>query len=147
MLNDFLKTAQSALADQLSGKTELGSDKVESAANIVGDTFKSGLMDKFRSGDLSAISGLIGSGGTSSPLAGSLINSTVTNLISKLGLSKEIAASVSKFAVPFVIGKFSQFASSKGKTGEDGVKDILADLVGNSLKDSLMGGIGKKFGL
>jgi hypothetical protein len=146
MLNDFLKTAQTALIEQLAGKTQLSSDNLESAANVVGDTFKSGLMDKFKSGDLSAITGLIGSGGNSSPLAGSLVNSTVSNLVSKLGLSKEVSNSVAKFAVPFIIEKFGQFASSKGKTGEDGVKDILGDLVGNSIKDSLIEGIGKKFG-
>jgi hypothetical protein len=147
MLNDFLKTAQSSLMERLSGKTELAPDKLESTANLVGDTFKAGLMDKFKSGDLNAITGLLGKGGNSSPFATNLINSTVSNLISKLGLSKEVANTVSNIAVPLLIEKFSGFVSSKGNSDEDGVKNILGDLVGNTLKDNLLGGLGKKFGL
>ena len=36
--------------------------------------------------------------------------------------------------------------SAKGKTNEDGVKDIMGDLLKGSVKDKLMGGLGKNFG-
>jgi len=145
MLNDFLKTIQGGLGEKLLG-TGIDSNKVGGVTDVVTDTFKDGLMDKFSSGDLSAISGLLGKGGSSSPMAGSLVNNVVGNLISKMGLSKEISNSIAKIAVPFIIDKFSGFASAKGKNSEEGIGDLMGDLLKGSLKDNLLGGLGKKFG-
>ncbi len=145
MLNDFLKTIQGSLGEQLSG-AGVESDKISGVTDVVTNTFKDGLMEKFSGGDLSSIAGLLGKGGSSSPFAGSLANNVVGNLISKVGLSKEISNSVAKLAVPFVIEKLSGFASEKGKTGEDGIGDLMGDLIKGSMKDKLLGGLGKKFG-
>ncbi len=146
MLNQFLNTAKEGLVSQLSGKTELEEGKLDGIANVVTDTFKSGLMDKVSSGNLTDIIGLLGKGGSSSPLAVSLINSTANNLISKLGLPKGVADKIGSIAIPFIISKFSDFTSKKGKTDEEGVKDIFADLLKGSAKDKILGGLGKKFG-
>jgi hypothetical protein len=145
MLNDFLKTIQGGLGEQLLG-AGLDSNKIGGATDVVTDTFKEGLMDKFSSGDLSAITGLIVKGGSSSPFAGVLANNVVGNLVSKLGLSKEISNTVAKLAVPFIIDKLGAFASSKGKDNEEGIGDLMGDLLKGSMKDKLLGGLGKKFG-
>ncbi len=145
MLNDFLKTIQGSLGEKLKG-TGVESDKISGVTDVVTNTFKDGLMEKFSAGDLSSITGLLGKGGSSSPFAGSLANSVVGNLISKLGLSKEISNTVAKMAVPFVIEKLSGFASEKGKNSEDGIGDLMGDLLKGSMKDKLLGGLGKKFG-
>lgn len=146
MLNEFLQSIKGGLGEQLLGTTDLDSGKLEGVTNVVTDTFKDGLMDKFGSGDLSAITALLGKGGSSSPFAGSLVNNVVGNLISKMGLSKEISNTIAKVAVPFIIDKFSGFASEKGKNNEDGIGDLMGDLLKGSVKDQLLGGIGKKFG-
>ena len=145
MLNEFLKTIQGGLGEQLSS-TGLDSSKIGGATDVVADTFKEGLMEKFSGGDLSAITGLLGKGGSSSPFAGSLVNNVVGNLISKMGLSKEISNTVAKIAVPFIIDKLSGFASEKGKNSEEGIGDLMGDLVKGSIKDNLLDGIRKKFG-
>ena len=147
MLNEFLKTAQDGLVQQLAGKTDVEKGKLDGVAKVVTDTFKTGLSDKASSGNLSDIMGLFGKGGSSSPFGNSLMNDTVANLVSKLGLPKGISDTIARVAVPFVIDKFSSFTSSKGKSNESGVQDILGDLMKGSLKDNLLGGLGKKFGL
>ncbi len=146
MLNEFLKTVKGGLGEQLSGAAGLDSGKLESVTNVVTDTFKDGLMDKLGSGDFKSVAGLLGKGGSSTPFAGSLIDGVVGNLISKVGLPKEVSNTVAKAAVPFIIGKLGDFASAKGKNSEDGVKDLMGDLLKGSVKDKLLGGIGKKFG-
>ncbi len=146
MLNEFLKTVKGGLGEQLMGTAGIEAGKLDSVTNVVTDTFKDGLMEKFSGGDLSAITGLLGQGGSSSPFAGTLVNSVIGNLSSKVGLPKEISSTVAKMAVPFIINKFSGFASDKGKNSEDGIGDLLGDLVKGSVKDKLLGGLGKKFG-
>lgn len=146
MLDQFLKTVKGGLLEELTGKTEVDKGKLDGVAEVVTDTFKSGLMDKASSGHLNDIMGLLGKGGSSSPLAGSLMNSTVSNLVSKLGLPKGIADKIGAIAIPFIIDKFNGFTSEKGKSNEDGVKDILGDLLKGSAKDKLLGGLGMKLG-
>ena len=146
MLDQFLKTVKGGLVDQLAGKTDVEEEKLGGVANVITDTFKKGLMDKVSNGKLNDIMSLFGKGGGSSPLASSLVNSTVSNLVSKLGLPKSVADSIGKIAIPFIIDKFSDFTSEKGKSNEEGVKDIFSDLLKGSAKDKILGGLGKKFG-
>lgn len=146
MLNQFLKTVKGELANQLAGKTDVDKGKLDGVAEVVTDTFKTGLTDTAKSGKLNEIMGLFGKEGSSSPLATNLMNSTVSNLVSKLGLPKGVSDKIGAIAIPFIISKFSDFTSEKGKSDEEGVKDIFGDILKGSVKDKLMGGLGKKFG-
>lgn len=146
MLEQFLNTVKGSLVSQLTGKTDVDEGKLDGVADVVADTFKTGLVDKASSGKLDEIMGLLGNGGSSSSFATSLTNSTVSNLVSKLGLPKGISDKIGSIAIPFIISKFSEFTSGKGKTNEEGVKDIMGDLLKGTVKDKLIGGIGKKFG-
>lgn len=146
MLNEFLKTIKAGLVDKLAGKTEVDEGKLDGVAQVVTDTFKTGLEDKASSGKLGDIMGLLGKEGSSSPFASSLVNNTVSNLASKLGLPKGVSDTIAGIAIPFIIDKFSSFTSAKGKSNQEGVKDIVGDLLKGSAKDKLMGGLGKKFG-
>lgn len=146
MLDQFLKTVKGELANQLAGKTDVDKGKLDGVAEVVTDTFKTGLTDTAKSGKLNEIMGLFGKEGSSSPLATNLMNSTVSNLVSKLGLPKGVSDKIGAIAIPFIISKFSDFTSEKGKSDEEGVKDIFGDILKGSVKDKLMGGLGKKFG-
>lgn len=146
MINDFLKTAQSGLLGLLAKETQVGENNLHETADVVVETFKDGLMDKFRSGDLNTVAALLHKGGTTSIMADDLVSRTIVNLISKLGLSKEMATSVSKLAVPYLIDKLQVFAANHGKSGESGVKAILGSLVSGSIGDQVLGGFGKKTG-
>lgn len=146
MLNDFLKTIKGGLEQQLAGVSGLQTDKLDGVANVVTDTFKDNLVEKFTGGNIGDIVGLLGKAGSSSPFAGSMVNGVVANLMAKLGLSKDLSDSVAKIAVPFVIDKLGSFAAGKGKNSEAGIGELLGDLVKGSVKDQLLGGLGKKFG-
>ena len=146
MLDQFLKTVQGGLVKQLAGNTEVDKGKLDGVAKVVTDTFKTGLADKASSGNVNDIIGLLGKGGSSSPFAGSLVNNVVANLVSKLGLPKGVSDSLARVAVPFIIDQFSSFTSAKGKSNAEGIQDIMGELLKGSLKDKLIGGLGKKFG-
>lgn len=146
MLDQFLKTVQGGLVKQLAGNTEVDKGKLDGVAKVVTDTFKTGLADKASSGNVNDIVGLLGKGGSSSPFAGSLVNNVVANLVSKLGLPKGVSDSLARVAVPFIIDQFSSFTSAKGKSNAEGIQDIMGELLKGSLKDKLIGGLGKKFG-
>jgi len=146
MLNEFLSSIKGNLAGQLGSKTDIDSAKLDDVTNVVTDTFKEGMVEKFKKGQVNDIVGLLGKNGSSSSFAGSLVNNVVGNLISKLGLSEGISKTVASVAVPFIIEKLGSFATKKGKDSEDGVGELLGDLVKGSVKDKLLGGLGKKFG-
>ncbi len=146
MLDQFLKTVKGELANQLAGKTDVDKGKLDGVAEVVTDTFKTGLTDTAKSGKLNEIMGLFGKKGSSSPLASNLMNSTVSNLVTKLGLPKGVSDKIGAIAIPFIISKFSEFTSEKGKSDEEGIKDIFGDRLKGSVKDKLVGGLGKKLG-
>ena len=153
MIDEFLKTIKSGLTDQLTAKSTVESSNLEGIANVVTDTFKDGMLDKVKKGKLGDIADLLGDGGSSSPFAGILSNNVVSNLISKLGLPKDISNTIATIAVPFIIEKFNSFASDKGVSNKEGIGDLMGDLVKSSIKDKflegkggLLGGLGKKFG-
>lgn len=146
MLNDFLNSVKGELANQLAGKTDLNPEKAKNASGVVAETFKNGLAEKAEQGKFDDILALFGKGGASTGFANNLVNNAVGNLAAKVGLPKEVAAKVAGFAVPFIISKFGSFASEKGKNNKEGVQDLLGDLLKGSVKDKLLGGLGKKFG-
>lgn len=146
MLNDFLNSVKGELANQLAGKTDLNPENAKNASGVVAETFKNGLAEKAKQGQFGDILSLLGKGGTSTGFANNLISNTVSNLASKVGLPKEVATKVANFAIPFIINKFGSFSSEKGKDNKDGVQDLLGDLLKGSVKDKLLGGLGKKFG-
>ncbi len=146
MLNDFLNSVKGELLGQLGGSTELEQGKLGGVADVVTDTFKNGLLDKFKKGQLGDIAGLLDKGGSSTSFAGSLVGNTVANLVSKMGLPKSLSTSVANVAVPFLIEKLGHFASSKGKTGEGGISDLIGDLAKGSIANNLLDGLGSKFG-
>lgn len=146
MFNELLNSLTGDLTSKLNGTKGLDSDKIGSVANVVTDTFKNGLTDKLKGGQLGDIMSLLGKSGSTSSFATTLISNTVSNLISKLGLPESVSKTISNVAVPFVIEKFGNFVSSKGKNSEEGITELLGDLVKGSVAKDLLGGLGKKLG-
>lgn len=146
MLNNFLDTIKGELIGKLADNTGLESGKLNRSAEVTTDSIKEGITEKAGQGQFDDIVALTKPGGESSGFANNLINKTVNNLAAKVGLPGDMATKVAGFAVPFVISKLRDFTSQKGKNDKEGIRDMLGDLAGGSLKDKL-GGLGKKFGL
>jgi hypothetical protein len=146
MINEFLTSIKGELANQLSEKTELKPERVNNASEVVAETLKEGIAEKAKQGQFDDILSLFGKGGTSTGFANNLVNKTVGNLASKVGLPQDVASKVAGFAVPFIISKLGNFASEKGKDNKEGVQDLLGDLLKGSVKNKLLGSLGKKFG-
>lgn len=146
MLNEFLNTIKGSLTEQLTGTEGLESQKTEGISDVITDTFKDGLQEKVSNGQLGDIISLFGQGGSSSSFAGSLINSSVGNMMTKLGLPEAVSGKIANIAIPFIIKKFNSFASEKGKDSEEGISDLLGDLAQSSIAKNLLSGLGGKLG-
>lgn len=146
MLNEFLDTIKGNLASQLNGTDGLDSEKLDSVAGVVSDTFKNGLQEKVSNGQIADILSLFGENGSSSNFAGSLVNSSIGNMVSKLGLPEALSGKIANIAIPFIVKKFGSFASEKGKDSEEGIDDLLSDIAKSSITKNLLSGLGGKFG-
>lgn len=146
MIDNFLNTVKGELAEQLTGSADIDSANLNGVADVVADTFKDSIGEKLSGGGLGDIMGLLGGGGSSSPLAGNLVGSVVSNLVSKLGLSEGVAGTIANVAVPFIIEKFGSFTKGEGADSEAGLSNLLGGLASGSLKDNLLGGLGDKLG-
>ncbi len=107
---------------------------------------KMDLLKRAKQGKLDDILGLLSKDGATSGFANSLISSTISNLVTKVGLPQNVANQIASFAVPFIVNKLGNFASAKGQDNKEGVQDLLGDLLKGSVKDKLLGGLGMKFG-
>gem|GEM_PF-6695809 len=67
-----------------------------------------------------------------------------SKLISKLGLNESLAKTISTAIIPMIFNYIGK--KEDASTGNDeGVKDLLGDLVGSSVKDKLGGMLKGKF--
>lgn len=146
MIENLLKNLTGGLTEQLTGNVDVDTNKLDDIAEVTTNTFKEGLLDKFKAGELGDIIGLLGDKGGSSPLAGTITNNIVSQLSSKIGLSSGISKTIAGIAVPFIVKKISGFISDKGKDNEEGINELLGGLATDSIKDKLLGGLGEKFG-
>ena len=147
MINDLLNNLKSDLPGQLASQFGLEKNKVGVTSDVLANTFKDGLAKKAGQGQFDDILGLLGKGGATGGFANSLISDAIANMVSKAGLPKAMATKIANFAMPFIISKFGGFANAKGKNNQQGMQDLLGDLLKGSLKDQLLGGLVKKYGL
>lgn len=146
MIDNLLNSIKSSLTDKLEQNTNADSNQLGDISQEITSTFKDGLLSHFSKGNVSDIVGLFEKGGSQSPLASALTKSTVSNLISRLGISESLSKQIATFAVPFVVDKLGALLTSEGKNSEAGISELLGGLLEGSVKDKLLGGLGKKFG-
>lgn len=146
MIDNLLDTIKGSLIDQLGKNTNADSNQLGDITQEVTSTFKEGLINQFSAGNLGDIVGLFNKEGSQSPMASMLSQKTVSNLISKLGISESISKQIATFAVPFLIEKFGVLLTTNGKNNESGINELIGDLTGGTLKNQLLGGLGKKLG-
>lgn len=143
MIKDLISKALSSEGAGLLEGLGLPSDKNEKALGLAKDSIIEGLKDSFTSGNIGDITSAF-SGGSSSSLVSSIASKYGSNLISKLGLSDTMAKMISSAIIPMVF-KFINNRDEAPTDSNEGVKDLLSDLVGDSMKDKLGGFLKSKF--
>lgn len=146
MIDNLLDSIKGSLIDQLGKNTNADSNQLGDITKEVTSTFKEGLINQFSAGNLGDIIGLFNKEGSQSPMASMLSKNTEFNLISRLGISESISKQIATFAVPFLIEKFGALLTADGKNNESGISELIGDLAGGTLKNQLLGSLGKKLG-
>lgn len=143
MIKDLISKALSSEGAGLLEGMGLPSNKNEKALDLAKDSILGGLKDSFTSGNIGDITSAF-SGGSSSSLVSSIASNYGSSLISKLGVSDTMAKTISSAIIPMVF-KFINNREEAPTDSDEGVKSLLGDLAGDSIKDKLGGLLKNKF--
>ncbi len=143
MIKDLISSALKSEGADLLKNFGLSSDKQEKAIDLAKDSVMGGLTKSLGSGNIGDITKAF-SGGASSSLVQSIIANYGTSLISKLGLSKSMANTISTTLIPMVF-EFINKRDDAPTDSDAGVKGMLGDLVKSSISNKLGGMFKNKF--
>lgn len=143
MIKNLINSALNSEGGNLLDGLGFSSDKKEEALGLAKDSILGGLTDSFSSGNIGEISKAFSSGASSS-LVQNIVSNYGSSLIAKLGVNETLAKTVSSQLIPMVF-KFIGDKDDAPTDSDDGVKNLLGDLVGDSLKDKLGGMLKNKF--
>lgn len=139
LINDALKSEGSGILENLG----LDSNKQGKAIDLAKESMMSGLTNSLSSGKIGDITKAF-SGGTSSPLVQSIVAEYGSSLIQKLGLNATLAKTISSTLIPAVFN-FINNRDDAPTDNDSGVKDLMGDLVKNTITNKLGGILKNKF--
>jgi len=146
MLDSILNSAKGELLEQLGSKFNLNPDQAGKTVDAAKKSVADGLLGEVTSGN---ISGLVNLFNGKSPVAGNpivsgIVQQLVTSLVQKVGLSQQVAGTVSNFVIPFIVSKIA--GSKQGGFNADELTGMLGGGVGDKIKSALGGDIGGALG-
>lgn len=149
MLDQLLKMADGPLQEMLSGMNQ---ENPAGTASALEESLGSLLQKKVASGDTSALQEMF-SGKETNAASGviqGLQGDVITDLIGKLGISKEQAAGIVSAALPMIMNYFNKNVNDAPQANEDIMSSVISSLQGGQgkvnptdLLGSLMGNGGK----
>ncbi|MDN3203468.1 DUF937 domain-containing protein [Algoriphagus sediminis] len=146
MLDQLLKAADGPLQEMLAGMNQ---DNPSKTANALESSLGSILQNKVASGDTSALMEMFSGKETNagSSVVQALQGDVATDLIGKLGISKEQAMSIVSAALPMLMNFFNKRVNDAPQANEDIMSSVVSALQGNQgkvnpadLAGSLLGG-------
>lgn len=145
MLNDLLGKLKSEVGGQIKSQTGLGDDKLDSAFSVIGDVTKKEVAGEMSGGGLSNIMNLFSqkqNNEGANNLQSRITSGVISNLVSKTGLSGDMANKVAGVAIPALMGLITK----KNSETPDDDPSPLTDLFGGGGKgvmESAKGMLGK----
>jgi hypothetical protein len=146
MLNSIIKAAQDQLGGVIQEKTGLSTADGQKALSFLEGSLVSSVKDQVASGNLSGLTSLFGGKApvAGNPIVEGLVKNYAGTLISKMGLSQNIASTLSSVVVPFVTEKVVSSFASKGGVSAADVTALLGG--GGGGLGSIAKGLGGLFG-
>ncbi|PKQ61580.1 hypothetical protein BZG02_15435 [Labilibaculum filiforme] len=143
MIKDLISKALSSEGAGLLEGIGLAPDKQKKALDLANKSVIGGLTESLSAGKIGDITSAF-SGGSSSSLVQSIVSNYGSSLIAKLGVNSSMANTISSAIIPMVF-KFINNKDDAPTSSDEGVKDLLGDLVGGSITDKLGGMLKNKF--
>lgn len=138
MLQEILGQVSAQLTSGLKEKVGLDPDQAKQALDLSKDSLISSISREAISGNLDGILNMVNMGASAgqSPVFQNLLGGLDKDLISKMGVSPEIAGKISTVVLPAIIKAISDY-----KEGNLDISD-LTKMIGGGLGDSFLGKAG-----
>lgn len=141
MIEEFLGKLKSEVGGQISGQTDVSSNNMDGIFSVVGDVVKKEATKEMLGGNISGLMDLFSdkpNGASGDKIQSNMFSGIVSDLVSKLGLSKSQSKTVTEIALPALISMISKKSSGSSKdTGS-----VLTEIFGGGDKDGI-GGMAK----
>jgi hypothetical protein len=149
MIDGVFKALQGGLASQLQQQFQLTPGQAGQSVDTARDTVTNTLIGELTKGDIGQIASLFQGKGdlAKNPLVLSMIQTYGSDLAAKVGIPANVAQQVSQFAIPFIMGQFTQKAS--GTPMDEIARQLASEKGGELLKGltgKLPGGLGGALG-
>ena len=143
MIKNLIANALQSEGSGLLAGLDLSSDIQGKAIDLAKDSVMGGMKNSLKAGNIHDITKAF-SGGSSSSLVQTITNDYASKLISKLGLSKSLAKTISSKLIPMVFSYINKKEDAP-TDNDDGVKGLLGDLMGGDIAGKLGGLLKGKF--
>ncbi|MFO7655751.1 MAG: hypothetical protein R6W78_01680 [Bacteroidales bacterium] len=119
MIEKLIGSLKSEVGGKILEQTKLPSKNLDKVFSIIGDVTKKEVTGKMLGGDLSTVMNLFSNKPNNKGanlLQNNIITGVVSNLVSKLGLSKDLSNKIAQIAVPALINLIT---NKNSKTPDD----------------------------
>lgn len=141
MLEQLINSVKSEVGGQIAGKTNLPSGTIDKVFSVIGDVTKKEVTSQMVGGNLSNVMNLFSdkpNNSQANQIQSNISSGVLSNLTGKLGLSPQIANTITSIAIPALMNMITK----KNKTTPDDDPSPLNELFGAS-EGGLLGGVAK----
>ena len=138
MLEQIMNSLKSEVGGQLAGQTNLPSGHMDQIFSIISNAAKSEVAGHILKGNLSDVMSLFSKSPNSegaNQLQSNISSGVISNLISQMGLSPEVAGNIASVALPALIEKITNHNSAT----PDDDPSPLHDLFGTGSNNGFLG--------
>lgn len=144
MLNDLLGNLKSEVGDQIIKQTNLPEGKLDSVFSVLGDVTKKEVTGQMTGGGISSVMNLFSrkqNDDGANNLQSRITSGVISGLVSKTGLSGDMAGKVAQVAVPALIGLITKKNNNTPDDDPSPLNDIFGS--GKGTLESAKGMLGK----
>lgn len=148
MLEQLINSVKSEVGSQIAAKTSLPSGKMDQVFSVIGDVTKKEVTKQMVGGNLSNVMNLFSdkpNNKDANSLQSNITSGVISNLTGKLGLSPQIANTISSIAIPALINMITKKNNATADDDPSPLNDIFGTLGKGGLGDAAKGMLGGLF--
>jgi len=146
MLDSIINLVKDQALEAITNNSNVPEDKKDAAVATTTSTIIDSLKNEINPDNISSIIGLLGNNSSldNNPLAGSIQNSLVSALSSKVGLDQGIANNIASTVIPALLNAFTH--KSNDPDDSFNIESMVQSFIGKD-SNGILSKIGKLFGM
>lgn len=148
MLEKIINSVKSEVGGQIAGKTNLPSGTIDNVFSEISDVTKQEVTNQMMGGNLSNVMNLFSdkpNNNDADQIQSNISSGVISRLTGKLGLSPQIAQTVSSMAVPAIINMITKKNKSTPDDDPSPLNDLFGGLGKEKIGDAAKGMLGGLF--